>query len=253
MTKRLENKTIIVTGSSRGIGKACAVQCAKNGANIAVHDKGDTEALQNSVAEISALGVNAMGVAGDVTCKADVERIVDEVIGRFGRIDGLINNAGICPFVDFMELTEETWDTTMAVNAKGLFLMTQAVARTMIDARLPGRICNISSISGVKATNPLQVAYSSSKGAANMFTKVAAAALGKYDITVNAIMPGTIITDINRDLLADNEVKKSITDLTPLACLGETDDIGNATVYFMSDESKWVTGTLMAIDGGFLA
>jgi len=180
MLKRLENKTIIITGSSRGIGKSCAIQCAKNGAKIAVHGRSITDKLKDTVDEIKTLGGQAIAVCGDVSCKADVERIVQKTIHAFGSIDGLINNAGIGPFVDIMELTEETWDSVMNINAKGTFLMTQAVAKTMIDAKRPGRICNITSISGVKATNPMQVAYCSSKGAANMFTKIAALALGKY-------------------------------------------------------------------------
>ncbi len=252
MKKRLENKTIIVTGSSRGIGKACAVQCAKNGANVAVHGRSVTDALKNTSAEIEALGANVIPVTGDVSCKTDVERIVKEVVEKFGAIDGLINNAGIAHFSSFLEISEEDWDRTMAINAKGPFLMTQAVAKTMIYAKRAGRICNVTSISGVKATSPMQVAYCSSKGAANMFTKIAALALSEYNITVNAILPGTIETDINRDVLADKKITKSIIDATPLGCLGDTDDVAHATVYFMSDESKWVTGTLMAIDGGFI-
>jgi len=252
MTKRLENKTIIVTGSSRGIGKACAIQCAKNGANVAVHGRSVTDAFNNTITEIEALGAKVIGVTGDVSCKADAERIVKEVVEKFGKIDGLVNNAGICPFANFTETTEEEWDKTMNVNAKGPFLMTQAVAKTMISSKIAGRICNVTSISGVKATSPLQVAYCSSKGAANMLTKITALALAEHNITVNAILPGTIETDINRDILADEEITKGIIDATPLKCLGDTDDIAHAVVYFMSDESKWVTGTLMAIDGGFI-
>ncbi len=252
MNKRLENKTILITGSSRGIGKACAIQCAKNGANIAVHGRSNTVALRNTLTEIKALGVKAIGVTGDVSSKADVDRIVNEVIEEFDIINGLINNAGIGHFSTFMELNEEDWDKTMAINAKGPFLMTQAVARTMISRNIAGRICNVTSISGTKATSPMQTAYCSSKGAANMFTKIAALALSEHKITVNAILPGTIETDINRDVLADEKIKKSIIDATPLRCIGDTDDVGHATVYFMSDESKWVTGSLMAIDGGFI-
>ncbi len=252
MNKRLESKTILITGSSRGIGKACAIQCAKNGANIAVHGRSNTDALQDTLEEILAMGVRAIGVTGDVSSKADVDRIVAEVIEEFDAIDGLINNAGIAYFSTFMELSEEDWDKTMAINAKGPFLMTQAVARTMISRNIAGRICNVTSISGAKATSPMQTAYCSSKGAANMFTKIAALALSEHNITVNAILPGTIETDINRAVLADEKITKSIIDATPLHCLGDTDDVGHATVYFMSDESKWVTGTLMAIDGGFI-
>ncbi|MEA2026330.1 MAG: SDR family oxidoreductase, partial [Chloroflexota bacterium] len=117
----------------------------------------------------------------------------------------------------------------------------------------PGRICNVTSISGEKATNPRQVPYCTSKAAANMFTKAAAVALGKHGITVNAILPGTIRTDINREVLAGEGVSRSIVEATPLGRLGDVDDVGRAVVYFMSDESQWVTGALLAIDGGFIA
>jgi NAD(P)-dependent dehydrogenase (short-subunit alcohol dehydrogenase family) len=252
MTKRLENKTIIVTGSSRGIGKACAIQCAKNGANVVIHGRSVTDAFKNTITEIEASGAKVIGVTGDVSSKTDVEKIVKEVVEKFGKIDGLINNAGVAHFSSFLEISEEDWERTMAINAKGPFLMTQAVAKTMISTKIAGRICNVTSISGEKATSPMQVAYCSSKGAANMFTKIAALALAEYKITVNAILPGTIETDINRDVLADEKITKSIINATPLKCLGDTDDVAYATVYFMSDESKWVTGTLMAIDGGFI-
>ncbi len=253
MERRLEGKTIIVTGSSRGIGRACALRCADAGAKVAVHGRTTTVALKETVAAIEASGGSAIGVAGDVSDKIDVARVVQQTIDAFGAVDGLVNNAGIGPFIDFLDVTEEQWDTVMAVNAKGPFLMTQYVARTMIEAGRPGRICNVTSISGQKATNPRQVPYCASKGAANMFTKVAALALGAHDITVNAILPGTIETDINRDILSGKGVAESIIDATPLLRLGDVDDVAGAVVYFMSDESKWVTGALLAIDGGFIA
>ena len=253
MVKRLENKTIIITGSARGIGKSCAVQCAVNGANVVVHGRTLTDTLKKTKSEIEGFGGKVIAVYGDVSRQADCNKIVQETIEAFGTIDGLVNNAGVAPFVDFMELSEETWDSTMGINAKGTFLMTQSVARVMIEKNQSGSICNITSISGVKATNPMQVAYCSSKGAANMFTKTAAVALGKYNITVNAILPGTIETDINREILEKDNISKSIIDATPLACLGQTNDIAHAVVYFMSNESRWVSGSLMVIDGGFIA
>ena len=236
MKNRLENKTIIVTGSARGIGRACALQCAKNGANVIVNGRSESDALAQTVAT-----------------REDVERLVQAAINRFGSIQGLVNNAGIGPFVEFLEMDDEIWDSTMAINVKGLFLTTQIVARAMVKQGHGGRICNVTSISGEKATNPLQVPYCTSKGAANMFTKISALALSKHNITVNAILPGTIETDINRDILNSDNVRQSIEDATPLGCLGETDDVAHAVVYFMSDESKWVTGALLPIDGGFIA
>jgi len=253
MTERLQGKTVIVTGSSRGIGKSCALRCAEAGAAVVVHGRTATEALEGTLAQIRAAGGSAIAVTGDVSVRADVQQIVRETTAAFGAVDGLVNNAGISSFIDFMEVTDEQWDSMMAVNARGPFLMTQAVARSMIEAGRPGRICNVTSISGEKATNPRQVPYCASKGAANMFTKVAAVALGEYGITVNAILPGTIETDINREILAAAGATEAIAENTPLGRLGDVDDIGQAVVYLMSDEAKWVTGALLAVDGGFIA
>lgn len=253
MRRRLEGKTIIVTGSSRGIGRACAIRCAEAGARVAVHGRTATRALQDTLAAIAATGGSTIAVTGDVSVQADAERIIHETMDAFGAVDGLVNNAGVGPFIDFMAVTEDDWDRIMAVNAKGPFLMTQGVARTMIEAGRPGRICNVTSISGLKATDPRQVPYCTSKGAVNMFTKVAALALARHGITVNAVLPGTIATDINRDILAQEGVEGSIVEATPLGCLGDVDDVAHAVVYFMSDESRWVTGALLAVDGGFIA
>lgn len=253
MTRRLEGKTIIVTGSSRGIGRSCAIRCAEAGARVVVHGRTESVELEATLSQIRALGGTAVGVSGDVSVRADAERIVGECTAALGPLDGLVNNAGISTFVDFLAVTDEQWDDLMAVNAKGPFLMTQAVARTMVEAGRPGRICNVTSISGSKATNPQQVPYCTSKGAANMFTKAAALALGPHGITVNAVLPGTIETDINRELLAQAGVTEAIEASTPLGSLGEVDDIAHAVVYLMSDESRWVTGALLAVDGGFIA
>jgi L-rhamnose 1-dehydrogenase len=229
------------------------MRCAEAGARIVVHGRTATPALQDTLAAIHASGGPAIAVTGDVSVQADAERIVHETIDAFGVVDGLVNNAGIGPFVDFMDLTAERWDHIMAVNARGPFLMTQCVARTMIEAGRPGRICNVTSISGLKATDPRQVPYCTSKGAVNMFTRVAALALAPHHITVNAVLPGTIETDINRDMLAEEGVALSIVEATPLGCLGDVDDVAYAVVYFMSDESRWVSGALLAVDGGFIA
>ncbi len=253
MTGRLEGKAIIVTGSSRGIGRSCALRCAEAGARVVVHGRTASDELEASVSQIRERGGVAVGVSGDVSIRADVERIVAESTAALGPLDGLVNNAGISYFIDFLEVTDEQWEALMAVNAKGPFLMTQAVARTMIEAGRPGRICNVTSISGQKATNPQQVPYCTSKGAANMFTKVAAVALGPHGITVNAVLPGTIETDINREVLAAEGTVEAITEATPLGRLGDVEDVGQAVVYLMSDEARWVTGALLAVDGGFIA
>ena len=250
---RLRDKVIIVTGGSRGLGRACAIRCAEEGARVTVNYSSNAAAATDVVKAIASLGGQAIAVQADVSAKKEVENMVNRTLDKFGAITGLINNAGIAPFVDFLETDEETWDRTMAVNSKGVFLVTQCVARAMIASGCGGRICNVTSISGEKATNPLQVPYCTSKGAANMFTKVAALALSKYNITVNAILPGTIETDINREVLRGEGVRRGIELATPLNRLGDVDDIAYATVYFMSDESRWVTGSLLVIDGGYIA
>lgn len=249
---RLRDKVIVATGGSRGIGRSCSIRCAEAGAKVVVNYARNAGAAQDTLAAIREAGHDAIAVQADVSKRSDVKRLLSEAIGQYGRVTGLINNAGVAPFVDFMEINEATWDNTFEANVKALYLTTQAAAMEMIQAGHGGRICNITSISGLKATDPLQVPYCSFKGAANMFTKIAALALARYNITVNAILPGTIETDLNREVLSTDGVRERIESSTPLRCLGQVDDIGHAAVYFMSDESRWVTGTLLPIDGGFI-
>ena len=251
--RRLEGKVIIVTGAARGIGRACAQACARAGARVVVNYLSREDAAREVVAAIEHDGGVAVAVQGDVSRSTDADRLVRRTIDVFGGLTGLVNNAGVAPFVDILSAGEELWERTMAVNAKGPFLMTQAAAKAMIHLGSRGRICNITSISGVKATNPRQVPYCASKGAANMLTKASAIALAPYGITVNAILPGTIETDLNREILAEELVRQGIVDATPMKRLGSGEDVAAAVVYLMSDESSWVTGTLLPVDGGFIA
>jgi len=248
---RLKDKIALITGGSRGIGRAISIEYAKEGARVAVNYVSHREAAEEVVKIIEDLGSEAIAVQADVSDKAQVERMVEEVMRKWGRIDILVNNAGIAPFVDFFDITEDIWDKTMAVNCKGIFLVSQAVARVMAKQG-GGKIVNVTSISGLKATNPLQVAYCTSKGAANMLTKIMALALAPYKINVNAILPGTVETDINRDILADPTVRNGIIEATPLKSLGLPEHIAYAAVYLGSDEANWTTGALLVVDGGFI-
>lgn len=250
---RLKDKVALVTGGSRGIGRAICLEYAKEGARVAVNYASRADAAEEVVGLIRSRGGEARAYKADVANKAEVDAMVEAVVKDFGRIDIVVNNAGVAPFVDFFECDEETWDRTQAVNCKGIFLVSQAAARHMVEKGIRGKIVNVTSISGVKATNPLQVPYCTSKGAANMLTKVMALALGKYGICVNAILPGTIETDINRDVLAQGTTRQDIERLTPLGCLGRTEHIAYAAVLLGSDESEWTTGALLVIDGGFIA
>lgn len=250
---RLQKKVAIVTGGSRGIGRAISLGLARQGAKVIVSFRKDEKSADDTVALIRQENGEAIAVRADVAGKKDINHLVKKAVEEYGKIDILINNAGVCPFVDVFKVTEEIWDWTHAVNVRGPFFLTQAVARVMVNKNIKGKIVNITSISGQKATNPLQVLYCTSKGAANMLTKVMALALARHKINVNAILPGTIETDINRDVLKDRSVRQGIIENTPLKCLGVPEDIVGAVIYLSSDEANWVTGALLPIDGGFIA
>jgi len=246
----LQDKIALITGGGRGIGRAIALELSAEGAAVAINDIDGGRAMQVA-REIETRGGNPLAVEADVSQKAQVDRMVEEVVGRFGRIDVLVNNAGIAPFIEFLDATEEVWDRTIAINTKGIFLASQAVGREMAKRGTGGRIINITSISGIRATDKLQVPYCVSKAGANMLTKAMALALAPHGITVNAILPGTIETDLNREILADEALRKGVIDRTPLGCLGRPEDIAKAVIYFASDESRWTTGSLLVVDGGF--
>lgn len=246
---RLQDKCALVTGGSRGIGRGIALALAREGAKVAVNYTANESAAQEVVGRIAEAGGEAVAVRADVASKADVDAMTVEVMRAFGRLDVLVNNAGVCHFLDFFEVTEEEWDFHQDTNCKAIFLCTQAAARLMKDQG-GGRIVNVTSISGEKATNARQVAYCASKGGANMLTQVMAIALAPYRITVNAVLPGTIETDINRAILACDGVEEAIVNATPLRSLGQPDHIAEAVIYFASDAADWTTGSLLVVDGG---
>jgi len=248
---RLKGKRCIVTGGSRGIGRGIALAMAKEGAKVAINYTANEAAAREVVDAIKAQGGEALMIKANVAKKAEVDAMVAEVLQAWGGIDVLVNNAGVCHFLDFFEVTEEEWDFHQEINCKGIFLASQAAARVMRDQG-GGRIVNVTSISGEKATNPKQVPYCASKGGANMLTKVMAVALAPYKITVNAVLPGTIKTDINRDILESGGTEEAICEATPLGCLGQPEHIAEAVIYFASDEAAWTTGALLPVDGGFM-
>jgi len=250
---KLKNKVALVTGGSRGIGRAISLGLADEGAMVVVNYHSNKKAADEVVRKIKTKGRQAISVQADVSKKKEIDRMVNIAVKKFGKIDILVNNAGIGPFVDFFDVTEEIWDRIQAINTKSIFFASQAVARVMVDRKIRGKIINITSISGEKATDPLQVPYCTSKGGANMLTKIMAVALAQYKINVNAILPGTVETDINRDILANKKVREGIINNTPLRILGEPTDIVEATILFASEGAKWITGSLLVIDGGFTA
>lgn len=248
---RLKGKRCIVTGGSRGIGRGIALAMAREGARVAINYTANETAAREVVDAIKANGGEALMIKANVAKKAEVDAMIAEVVKAWSGIDVLVNNAGVCHFLDFFEVTEEEWDFHQDINCKGVFLASQAAARVMRDQG-GGRIVNVTSISGEKATNPKQVPYCTSKGGANMLTKVMALALAPYNITVNAVLPGTIKTDINRDILESDGTEEAICEATPLGCLGQPEHIAEAVIYFAGDEAAWTTGALLPVDGGFM-
>ncbi|MEK6645194.1 MAG: 3-oxoacyl-ACP reductase family protein [Candidatus Firestonebacteria bacterium] len=248
---KLKNKIALVTGGSRGIGRTIALGLAKEGANVVVNYVSHDKNANQVVKEIKKIGGKAIAIKADVSKQDEVIQMVEKVIDEFKRIDILVNNAGIGHFKSFFEITEDLWDWVLNVNLKSVFLVSQAVAKVMAKQK-GGKIINITSISGEKATHPDQTVYCTSKAGANMLTKTMALALSKYNINVNAVLPGTIETDINREGLSKNGVKQHIIKNTPLRRLGIPKDVVGTVVLLASSESDWITGTLIPVDGGFI-
>jgi NAD(P)-dependent dehydrogenase (short-subunit alcohol dehydrogenase family) len=245
------NKVVFVTGGSRGIGRAIVEAFAREGAKVAIGHSGRSGSEADAL--IAGIGNDrAIEVGGDVADASAAAAMIEHVLERFGRIDILVNNAGICPFTDVLELTVEEFDRVQAVNTRSIFVLSQAAARHMRESG-GGVIVNVTSISGERFTNPRQLAYCTSKAAANMLTRGLAVTLAPYNIRVNAVLPGTVPTDINRDVLTIPGVMEAIVAETPLKTLGSTQDIATAVLYLAGDEARWVTGTLLVVDGGFVA
>lgn len=245
---RLDGKVAIVTGAARGIGRAIALRFAQEGARVAIVDLRETEG-QETVRLVEAANGQAIFIRTDVSDSTQVQAMVDAVLARWGRIDILVNDAGICPFKGFLEMPEAIWDQVLDVNLKGYFLVSQAVAKTMVDRGVKGRIIAVSSISA-EFGGSHQAHYCASKAGINLLVKSMAITLGPYGITVNAVLPGTVETDINRDALADPAVRDYWAKRTPLGRLGQPDDIAGPALFFATDDSAWCTGALLVVDGG---
>lgn len=247
----LQGKIALVTGGSRGIGKALAVGLAEVGANVAVgYHKNSTLALE-IVDKIKRMGKKAIAVQGDVSQKREVQKLVDNVVDVFGIINVLVNNAAVQTKSCFWELSEEEWDRIVDVNLKGTFLVSQCVSRLMMEQGW-GRIINISSICGEIVDIPGFSHYSASKGGVNMLTKAMAVELAPYGINVNAIAPGAVRTEMTKKV--ENEeggyIKRMIA-ATPCRCIGEPEDIVGAVIFLSSEKAKWITGQIITIDGGY--
>jgi L-rhamnose 1-dehydrogenase len=245
---RLEDKVAVVTGAARGIGRAIAVRFGQEGARVAIVDLREEEGRE-TLRLIEAAGGQAAFVSTDVSDRRQVQAMVDAVVEQWGTIDILVNDAGICPFEEFLEMSEDLWDRVLAVNLKGYFLCSQAVARVMVEQGVKGRIIAVSSISS-EFGGSSQAHYCASKAGINLLVKSMAISLGSHGITCNAVLPGTVETDINREALADPEVRDYWSKRAPLGRLGQPDDIAGPVLFFASDDSVWCTGSMLVVDGG---
>ncbi|MEH7155618.1 3-oxoacyl-[acyl-carrier-protein] reductase [Neobacillus drentensis] len=244
----LEGKAALVTGASRGIGREIALELARQGANVAVNFSGSEAKANEVVDEIKALGREAFAVKCDVSNAEEVAAMVKGTIDNFGKLDILVNNAGITKDNLLMRMKEEEWDDVININLKGVFLCTKAVTRQMMKQRV-GRIINIASVVGVSG-NPGQANYVAAKAGVIGLTKTAAKELASRNITVNAIAPGFITTDMTDKL--SEEVKAEMLKQIPLARLGEPKDIAKITAFIASDDSAYMTGQTLHINGGMV-
>jgi len=248
MTKLLEGKTILVTGASKGIGRAVAQRCAEEGANIAFTYLSSVEKGQALEEELSAIGIKAKGYRSDAADFTAAQALIDAVVADFGQLDVLINNAGITRDNLLMRLNEEAWDEVLRVNLKSCFNTVKAATRQLMKQR-SGSIINMTSVVGLKG-NAGQANYAASKAGIIGFTKSVALELGSRNIRCNAIAPGFIETEMTAVL--DEKTVQGWRDGIPLKRGGSPEDVANAVVFLGSDLSTYITGQVIQVDGGML-
>lgn len=250
----LKGKRVLITGATRGIGRATALHCAAQGADIGINSFQDSDAAEDLIKEIEALGRRAFYSEGDVADPVSATRFIADAITHFGGLDVMVSNAGICPFHSFLDMPLENLQRTMNVNLLGAYTMCQAAAQQLVkqgkDAEgRGGSIIAISSISALVG-GEMQTHYTPTKAGVHSLMQSTAIALGKYGIRCNSVMPGTIQTDINKNDLADPEKRAYMEKRIPLGRLGVPDDIAKVVVFLASDLADYVTGASVLADGG---
>ena len=239
-------RTALVTGGSRGIGRAICLELAKAGCNVAVNYAGSAAAAEETAAQCRALGVRAEAFQADVSSAAACAALVEQVLAAFGRIDVLVNNAGVTRDNLLLRMSEEDYDRVLDTNLKGAVFCCKAVARPMMRQRY-GRIVNLSSVVGLRG-NPGQTGYAASKAGVLGLTKAAAKELASRNITVNAVAPGFIETDMTAVL--PEKAKTAMLSTIPMAAPGQPEDVARAAAFFARPESAYITGQVLCVDGG---
>jgi NAD(P)-dependent dehydrogenase (short-subunit alcohol dehydrogenase family) len=249
----VEDKVILITGSGRGIGRALALGFAEAGARLAINVSTHLDEGQATVAAVEELGAEAILIQADVADKAAVERMMDLILGTYGRLDVLINNAGVGGGNPAEDLDMDTWDRVLGVNLTGTYLCCGAAARKAMIPQQSGRIVNISSIDAfIGDPDMQQVTYHVSKGGVNILTRTLALEWVKHNITINAICPGWIGTEFNNAFFAENSAKLNVVIRdTPMHRLGKPDELVGAAIFLASDAASFMTGQTVVIDGGF--
>ena len=245
----LEGKTLLITGASAGIGRATAIAAARHGADVAINYVGDDESARSCIAAIEAEGRKGVAIKGDVADPATAASFVGGAVEALGRVDVFVSNAGICPFHAFLNMPAETFERTMRVNLHGAYYMVQAAANAMVEQGDGGAIVAVSSISALVG-GEYQTHYTPTKAGVHSLMQSAAIALGKHNIRCNSVLPGTILTDINKDDLADPAKRAHMAGRVPLGRLGEPDDVAGPILFLASDLARYVTGAALLVDGG---
>jgi len=246
---RLKDKVALVTGSSRGVGRAVALAYAKEGAKVVVNYTSNEAAANDVVQQIGALGTQAIAVKADVARRAEVERLVAAGIERFGSLDILVNNAGFTRPALMLKMTEEQWDEVVDIHLKGAFLCSQAAGHHMKEQG-QGKIINVTSVAGLVGTVG-QINYSAAKGGIISMTKSIAREMARYNVCANVISLGIVSTDMTEKIRSDEKLQEIYMNRILLKRFAEPDDISPAFVFLASDESNYITGQLLCVDGGY--
>jgi len=246
---KLKDKIALVTGSSRGVGRSVALGFAKQGANVVVNYTSNENAANEVVETIQSMGGKAIAVKADVAQKAEAEKLVNSAIDTFGRLDILVNNAGFTRPSMMIKMTEDQWDQVVDIHLKGAFLCAQAAGLHMKEQK-SGKIINVTSVAGIVGTVG-QINYSAAKGGIISMTKSIARELARYNVCANVISLGIVATDMTEKIRSDEKLKEIYMNRILLKRFAEADDIAPAFVFLASDESNYITGQLLCVDGGY--